>query len=316
MKLTWKPSTDNTRIREYHIYYNGDSVFTGSADTTFVLTNLALNTKYDITVRGVDLSKNYSAASNIAKASTYYSGLYYEHTTGSWTQLDSIDWTWAEFTGHVSGFTLAPKTQEDYYNFSFDGYLLIEGGGNYEFRVTSSDGSRLYIDNALVVNNDGLHDVRTAAGGPVSLAAGPHRIYLQYFEHTGKDSLSVEYKGADTGNSWTRVTRDVLKSDPNVVTAIGDPDNGPEDSFIVSVFPNPTTQNNIRVMVETVIPAAIRVKLLDLTGSNLFESTFQPEEIVQGVSVTPAGVMNTGLYLIVVEQGGIVVRKKVLIRRE
>lgn len=316
VRLTWKPSTDNTRIREYHIYYNGDSVFTGSADTTFVLTDLALNTNYEFTVRGVDLSKNYSAASNIAKASTYYSGLYYEHTTGSWSQLDSIDWTWAEFTGHVSGFTLAAKTQEDYYNFSFDGYLLIEGGGNYEFRVTSSDGSRLYIDNALVVNNDGLHDVRTAAGGPVSLAAGPHRIYLQYFEHTGKDSLSVEYKGADTGNSWTLVTRDVLKSDPNVVTAIGDPDNGPEDSFIVSVFPNPATQNNIRVMVETVIPAAIRVQLLDLTGSNLFESTFLPEEIVQGVSVTPAGVMNTGLYLIVVEQGGIVVRKKVLIRRE
>ena len=69
-------------------------------------------------------------------------------------------------------------------------------------------------------------------------------------------------------------------------------------------------------MVETVIPAAVRVRLLDLTGSNLFENTFQPEEIVQGVSVTPAGVMNTGLYLIVVEQGGIVVRKKVLIRRE
>ena len=107
-----------------------------------------------------------------------------------------------------------------------------------------------------------------------------------------------------------------MKSDPNVVTAIGDPDNGPEDSFIVSVFPNPTTQHNIRVTVETVIPAAIRVKLLDLTESNLFESIFQPEEIVQGVSVTPIGVMNTGLYLIVVEQGGIVVRKKVLIRRE
>lgn len=32
--LSWKPSTNNTRIREYCIYYNDDSVSTTSTDTT------------------------------------------------------------------------------------------------------------------------------------------------------------------------------------------------------------------------------------------------------------------------------------------
>ena len=315
-RLNWKPSTDNTRIREYYVYYNGDSVATGSADTTFLLTNLVVNTNYEITVKGADLSRNLSPASNTVKASTYFSGLHYEHTTGSWINLDSVDWTWAEVTGRVSAFTLSPKTQDDYYNFSFDGYLLITSGGSYEFRVTSSDGSRLYINNNLVVNNDGQHDLKTVTGAPMSLATGPNRIYLQYFEHTGVDSLYVEYKGPDTGNQWTEVSTEVLKSDPSVVTAIGNPDNGPEDSFTVSVFPNPATQDNIRVLVETVLPAPVRVRLLDLTGSNLFEGIYQPEEIVQGIPVSPVGVMNTGLYLIIVEQEGIVVREKILVRRQ
>ena len=316
VRLRWKPSTDNTRIREYVIYYNGQSVATASADTTYVLTGLAPNTNYEITVKGVDLSRNFSVASNTAKASTFFSGLYYEHTTGSWTDLDSIDWTWAEMTGKVSEITLAPKTQEDYYNFSFDGYLLIARSGNYEFRLTSSDGSRLYIDHKVVADNDGIHDLKTVTSSPVSLSAGSHRIYLQYFEYTGEDTLAVQYRGADTGNAWAIVSRDVLKSDENVITSVGDPDNGPEDSFIVSLYPNPTTQNNIRVMVESVLPAPVHVQLLDMTGRNLFQNMFQPEEIAQGVDITPEGVMNSGLYLVLIEQGGIVVREKLMIKRQ
>ena len=316
IRLSWEPSSDNTRIREYYIYYNNDSVSTGSSDTTFVLTNLPPNVKYDIHVKAVDLSRNLSSVSNTVEMSTFFSGLYYEHTTGSWISIDSVDWSWSEFRGTVASFTLSPKTQDDYYNFSFDGYLLIESEGNYEFRVHSSDGSRLWLDGQLLVDNDGLHDLTAVASPATSFEAGPHRIYLQYFEYTGVDSLYVEYKGPDTANEWSKISHEVLKSDKSLVTAIGDPDNGPEDSFVVSIFPNPTTQDNIRVMVETVLPAPVRVRLLDLTGSNLFEGIYQAEEIVHGISLSPEGLMNTGMYLVMVEQGGLVVRKKVVVKRE
>lgn len=314
--LKWNAATDNTSIREYIISYNGASVSTATADTSFVLTGLALNTNYEISVKAMDVSRNVGPASNIVKASTYYSGLFYEHTTGSWTSLDSVDWSWAEMTGRVGTFTLAFKTQDDYYNFSFDGYLLVTSGGSYQFRVTSSDGSRLYIDNQLTVNNDGVHDLKTVTSNTLSLNEGPHRIYLQYFEYTETDSLYVEYKGPDTGNTWAVVSRDVMRSDESVVTAIGNPDNGPEDSFIASVYPNPTTQADIRVAVQTIMPTPVRIQLIDLTGSSLFEGIFQPEEIAQGVSLSPVGVMNTGLYLVVIEQGGVVVREKLLVKRQ
>ncbi len=313
--LSWKPATDNTRIREYWVYFNGDSVSTTKTDTTFLLSDLPLNTDFKIRVKSMDLSRNLSAASNEVKASTFFSGLYYTHTTGAWTRLDSVDWDLIEFSGKVSQFTLKPKTQEDYYNFTFDGFLLITDGGKYQFRTTSSDGSRLWIDNKLVVDNDGIHEVETVEGAAVSLEPGPHRIFAQYFEDVREDSLSVEYKGADTGNEWVQVGYEVLKSDTSVITSIGNPDNGPEDSFTVSVFPNPTTQDNIRVMVETVLPAPVRVSLIDLTGSSLYEGIFQPAEIIEGIPISPRGTMSNGMYLIQVEQGGIISRQKIIVHR-
>lgn len=315
VQLTWKPSTDNTRIREYYVYYNNDSVSTASTDTVFILTGIPLNTNFDIRVKAMDLSRNLSAPSNTVKVSTYFSGLFYEHTTGSWPNLDSVDWSWAEVTGKVGNFSLDPKTQDDFYNFSFDGFLYVESAGTYQFRIGSSDGSRLYINNNVVANNDGIHDFKSVTSGNISLTKGPHRIYLEYIEYTELDSLLVEYKGPDTGNEWTEITRNVLKTDASVITAIGNPDNGPEDSFTVSVYPNPTSQDNINVLVETVLPQEVRVRLLDPVGRNLFEGIFQPEDITRGISMSPTGLLTTGMYVVMVEQGNIRVQEKVIIRR-
>lgn len=314
VSLSWKPSTDNTRIREYAIYFNNDSVATASADTTFRLTNLPLNTNFDIYVKGVDLSGNLSAPSNTVKATTYFSGLYYEHSTGSWIDLDSIDWSLAEYTGTVKNFTLSPKTQDDYFNFRFDGFLYIETGGAYQFRISSDDGSRLRLNDALIVDNNGMHSFETVASTAIPLETGPQRIVVEFFEYTQSDTVVVEYKGSDTGEEWAVVTRDVLKSDESIVTAVG-PDNGPEDSFMVSVFPNPTTQDNINIQVQTVINAPVQVRLIDPVGRNLFEGIFQPGEVSQGISISPLGVVNTGIYVVMVNQGKTRIHQKVMIRR-
>jgi pimeloyl-ACP methyl ester carboxylesterase len=314
--LYWKPSTDNTRIREYYVYHNGDSVGTASSDTTFLLTDIPLNKRFNITVKGMDVSRNLSPASNRVSVSTYFAGLFYQHTTGSWTGINSVNWGWHEFSGIVPDFTLSRKTQDDYYNFSFDGFLLIDKGGSYQFRTGSSDGSRLTLDGKVLVNNDGIHDFATVTSAATSLAKGPHRIFVQYFESTELDSLVVEYKGPDTGNQWMIIPREALKSDPSVITAIAShPDNGPEDSFIVNIYPNPATQDDIHVQVETVIPSPVRVRLIDPMGRNLFEEIFQPGEIAQGIRIAPPGVMNTGMYVVVVRQERLTVRKKVLVKR-
>lgn len=311
--LTWRSSTDNTRIREYMIRFNDDSVATGSPDTAFVLSGLAANRMYEISVRGVDISRNLSPPTDAVRMSTWLSGLYYEHTTGSWTDLDSINWSWSEFHGMVQQFTLKPKTQDDYFNFKFEGYLYIANGGSYQFRTSSNDGSRLRLDGKLLVDNDGVHDFQAVTSAATTLEAGAHPIRVEFFDYIAEDSLLVEYNGPDTGNKWTLVTRDALKSAEHVVGVSAD--NGPEDSFEVSVYPNPAAEDHLNVLVETVLPAPVEVRLLDPLGRNLFEGVFQPGEISQGVRITPAGRMDNGLYVVSVTQGKVRVRRKVVVKR-
>jgi len=69
----------------------------------------------------------------------------------------------------------------EWFAIRFEGQIYASVAGTYEFRLSSDDGSRLYIDNVLVVNNDGVHAVASADGSR-TLAAGWHPIRLEYFQ--------------------------------------------------------------------------------------------------------------------------------------
>ncbi len=83
----------------------------------------------------------------------------------------------------------------------FSGDLIITNGGQYTFSTTSDDGSRLYIDNKLVVLNDGAHVAQTITSAPITLGSGLHEFRLDYTQLTGDASLALRYSGPDSGNS-------------------------------------------------------------------------------------------------------------------
>jgi len=47
---------------------------------------------------------------------------------------------------------------------NFSGFIDVPADGQYTFYTSSDDGSKLYIDNQLVVNNDGEHSLRERSG--------------------------------------------------------------------------------------------------------------------------------------------------------
>ena len=90
------------------------------------------------------------------------------------------------------------------------------------FRLTSDDGSRLTIDDQVVVDHDGLHG-DTAKEGSVTLTAGTvHDLRLDYFEAGGGERLTLEWMppGATT---FTVVPTSALSTEAGVtrVTAPG-----------------------------------------------------------------------------------------------
>ena len=78
----------------------------------------------------------------------------------------------------------------------FESYLEIEKGGDYNFFTNSDDGSNLYVNNELVVDNDGDHGVRERSG-KVSLEEGHHLIRVEYFNGGGGYHLDVKYQGPE-----------------------------------------------------------------------------------------------------------------------
>ena len=84
----------------------------------------------------------------------------------------------------------AVATREDHFAIQFSGFLDAPVDGVYDFRLISDDGSRLWIGNQLVADNDGSHSVKTVTG-KVALQAGWHAFKLQYFEDYEGQSLAL-----------------------------------------------------------------------------------------------------------------------------
>jgi hypothetical protein len=85
---------------------------------------------------------------------------------------------------------------KDTYASIHNGYIFIENSGAYTFYLKSDDGSRLWINGVLVIDNDGLHGMREKSG-TVSLESGYHHFRIHFFENYGHTGLILSYKSED-----------------------------------------------------------------------------------------------------------------------
>ena len=73
----------------------------------------------------------------------------------------------------------------------WDGYFEAIEPGLYTFWLTSDDGSRLWLEDALVVDNDGPHAAVEKAGA-VLLLPGKYRLRVEWFDQGGANTLKLE----------------------------------------------------------------------------------------------------------------------------
>jgi hypothetical protein len=87
------------------------------------------------------------------------------------------------------------------------GYLTVGHAGRYRFTTTSDDGSQLFIDGRLVVDNSGPHS-RLARSAEIDMAPGSHRVRLDYVQFGGDTELTWTW--ARDGGTDSRVPAWVL----------------------------------------------------------------------------------------------------------
>ncbi|MBL7965554.1 MAG: alkaline phosphatase family protein [Prolixibacteraceae bacterium] len=97
--------------------------------------------------------------------------------------------------GEVFEFSLAELncTNQDHFAVLFTSTLQIDQSAEYWFSMTSDDGSKLYIDNTLVINNDGSHSNQLKKG-KILLSEGLHSIRLEYFDDSDGEYLELSYR--------------------------------------------------------------------------------------------------------------------------
>ncbi|MCY1722647.1 metallophosphoesterase [Prolixibacteraceae bacterium Z1-6] len=138
-----------------------------------------------------DNSVEYSPSINV---SGLLQGMEYKYYEGEFNSVKDLAGSKVLKTGIVSNFTLEPAKVDDYFGFEYNAFLKIDERGVYRFYSYSDDGSQLFIDGKLVVDNDGSHNAQRKDGS-VALNKGFHKIRVVYFESYMGNELEVGISG-------------------------------------------------------------------------------------------------------------------------
>lgn len=194
--LKWEASTDNVGITEYLIYQDGNLIAT-SQSPEYIASGLSAGSVHTYTVRVKDAVGHISSPSNQVAGAAVYTGLAYTyyHVSGIGTVNDIETKGTLIKKGRINNFLLTPRQQETDYAFIYEGFIYIETEGSYTFFLKSDDGSHLYVDNQLVVNNDGPHGCSEKSGA-ITLTPGTYPIKVDFFQAGGGACLEVRWSAS------------------------------------------------------------------------------------------------------------------------
>lgn len=119
-------------------------------------------------------------------------GVAYIYREGTCKKVEQIAECPVVKQGVMPRISIKEAAADDHFAYEFRTLIDIPVRGIYRFYTYSDDGSVLLVDGQKVVDNDGGHSARRAAG-KVALEAGLHELRLLYFEDYMGQTLEVSY---------------------------------------------------------------------------------------------------------------------------
>lgn len=110
-----------------------------------------------------------------------------------------------------AGFPGVTKRNE-WFAIDYTGRFWIENPGIYSFSLLSDDGAMLYIDDAVVIDNDGQHPPDEKRGDAY-LTHGVHSVRVPYFQGP-RFQVALQLKIAAPGQNFRIFNTDELKPPP------------------------------------------------------------------------------------------------------
>jgi len=109
----------------------------------------------------------------------------------------------------------------EWFAIDYTGRFWIDKPGLYTFVLISDDGARVYLDDQLFVDNDGLHEPEERTGS-IRLTSGIHRIRVSYFQGP-RFQVALVLKVAGPGEPLRIFNTDEFKPPPH-------PENWPDET--------------------------------------------------------------------------------------
>jgi predicted esterase len=290
LRFNWRKSVDQFPIKRY-IVYTGDLVLGYATDTTFVFPQMSPGTSYMFSVEAEDYSGNKSGKSNILPWQFTGQGLFAAAYEGAYNNLPNF----ANLTPVREGYTNLSElistttsfninaltgekihTVDDGFSMRYTGYIQILRTGTWTFYTNSDEGSKLFINNTQVVNNDGLHSYRERSGTYNFTQTGWFPIRVEYFDKTGGQRLNIQWRGPGSTNP----NKEVIPINRRSLFSSG----------IVSIIPAPValnTTNFTGLFASNVLPVTDKFKnRLSLVFSSAPHSSLKGFEIYRFKSGT------------------------------
>jgi hypothetical protein len=124
---------------------------------------------------------------------------------------------------YTAGFPGFPNLTSDF-GLAYSGYLLVPSAGEYEFELTSDDGSKLFINDQLVVDNDGKHDSQARVESISIKKAGYVKFGLNYYQGPTEVHLQVKWRKAGADSQFVTIPASAyfLNSGTTIMTGVAD----------------------------------------------------------------------------------------------
>ena len=91
--------------------------------------------------------------------------------------------------------TFPGTTMTDHFYVRWTGRIKVPRDGKLTFFTESDDGSRLWIDGKVVVDNGGLHAMEEKSG-EIDLKAGEHDLKVELFENDGDVGCKLSWESS------------------------------------------------------------------------------------------------------------------------
>ena len=177
------------------------------------------------------------------------------------------------------GRTSPRGTSNEYFSIIWTGWLVPEAAGTYQLATVADDGTRIWLDNQLVLSNWRDTSPVLTNSAPLNFEAGhPYRLVMHYFEGIGDATCRLLWKPPGQ-TRWTTIPRRVLRP--------GGPQLIPP-TLEVSWLADPVQQFRLSYMAEPGRPISIQTSANGVDWQFVAEAVSPALGFVNSFSNSPA----------------------------